>query len=67
MEPLGPRTGEFVPQLLPLFLEVSQDENDGVRNSAIFGIGEMALHGEEALYPYPFLHYVMKSMLLIVW
>jgi hypothetical protein len=65
MEPLGPRIGQFVPQLLPLFLQVSRDESDEVRNNAIFGIGEMVLHGKEALFPYPFLQYVTKSMLLI--
>jgi hypothetical protein len=66
MEPLGPRIGQFVPQLLPLFLQVSRDESDEVRNNAIFGIGEMALHGKEALFPYPFQRYVAKSMSLIV-
>jgi hypothetical protein len=66
MEPLGPRLGQFVPQLLPLFLQVSRDESDEVRNNAIFGIGEMVLHGKEALFPYPFQHYVAKSMSLIV-
>ncbi|PNF42980.1 hypothetical protein B7P43_G09585 [Cryptotermes secundus] len=52
MEPLGPRIGQFVPQLLPLFLQVSRDESDEVRNNAIFGIGEMVLHGKEALFPH---------------
>ncbi|KAJ4431592.1 hypothetical protein ANN_20191, partial [Periplaneta americana] len=54
MEPLGPRIGQFVPQLLPLFLQLSRDDSDEVRNNAIFGIGEMVLHGKEALFPYPF-------------
>ncbi|XP_069698314.1 importin-4-like [Periplaneta americana] len=52
MEPLGPRIGQFVPQLLPLFLQLSRDDSDEVRNNAIFGIGEMVLHGKEALFPH---------------
>lgn len=52
MEPLGPRIAQFVPQLLPLFLQLSRDESDEVRNNAIFGIGEMVLHGKEALFPH---------------
>nr|CAD7413649.1 unnamed protein product [Timema poppensis] len=52
MEPLGPRVAQFVPQLLPLFLQLAKDESDEVRNNAIFGVGEMVLHGKEALYPY---------------
>ncbi|CAG2066245.1 unnamed protein product, partial [Timema podura] len=53
MEPLGPRVAQFVPQLLPLFLQLAKDESDEVRNNAIFGVGEMVLHGKEALYPVP--------------
>lgn len=52
MEPLGPRIGQFVPQLLPLFLQLSKDESDEVRNNAIFGIGEMVLHGKHTLFPH---------------
>ncbi|XP_021926547.1 importin-4-like isoform X1 [Zootermopsis nevadensis] len=52
LEPLGPNIGQFVPQLLPLFLELSRDESDEVRNNAIYGIGEMALHGKEAVFPH---------------
>jgi len=62
MEPLGARIGQFVPQLLPLFLQLSKDESDEVRNNAIFGIGEMVLHGKHSLFPYPFTQYVKKSV-----
>jgi vesicle coat complex subunit len=55
MEPLGPKLGQFVPQLLPLFLELFKDESDEVRNNAVYGIGEMVLHGKEALFSYPFI------------
>jgi hypothetical protein len=50
MEALGPRIGQSVPQLLPLFLQLSRDESDELRNNVIFGIGEMFLHGKEALF-----------------
>jgi hypothetical protein len=62
LEPLGPNTGQFVPLLLPLFLELSRDESDEVRNNAIYGIGELAFHGKEALFPYPFMQYARKSV-----
>jgi HEAT repeat protein len=63
MESLAARIGQFVPQLLPFFLQFSRDESDDVRNNAIFGAGEMVFYGKEAVFPYPFL----QSMLLIVW
>ncbi|XP_063239917.1 importin-4-like [Bacillus rossius redtenbacheri] len=52
LQPLGPRSGQFVNQLLPLFLQASKDESDEVRNNAIFGIGELVCHGQEALHPH---------------
>lgn len=42
----------FVPQFLPTFLELTNDSNAEVRNNAIFGIGEIALHGKDAVYSY---------------
>ncbi|XP_046413500.1 importin-4-like isoform X1 [Neodiprion fabricii] len=51
---LGPTVANFVPQLLPRLLKLSTDPNAEVRNNAIYGIGELALHGKEAVYPrYP--------------
>lgn len=44
----------FVPQLLPTFLKFTNDSNADVRNNAIFGIGELAFHGKDAVYSYPF-------------
>lgn len=35
----------FVDQLMPAFLHNFRDEDKEVRNNAIFGIGELALHG----------------------
>lgn len=54
MEPLGPCAGHFVQELLPLALQMSQDEHEEVRNNAIYGLGELVLHAKEATYPYPF-------------
>ncbi|KOC63425.1 Importin-4 [Habropoda laboriosa] len=40
----------FVPQLLPTLLRLTDDESAEVRNNVIYGIGELALHGKEAVY-----------------
>jgi vesicle coat complex subunit len=66
MEPLSSRIGQFLPQLLPLFLQAFTDEDPQVRYNAFYGIGEMVVHGKESLYPYPFLHDVM-NVLLNIW
>ncbi|XP_015586290.1 importin-4 [Cephus cinctus] len=42
----------FVPQLLPTFLKLTDDPSAEVRNNAIYGIGELALHGKESVYQY---------------
>ncbi|XP_014468024.1 PREDICTED: importin-4-like [Dinoponera quadriceps] len=42
----------FVPQLFPIFLRLTHDPSSEVRNNVIYGIGEMALHGKEAVYSY---------------
>ncbi|KAI4495616.1 hypothetical protein M0802_008451 [Mischocyttarus mexicanus] len=42
----------FLPQVLPIFLKFANDSNANVRNNAIFGIGELALHGKDAVYPH---------------
>ncbi|KAK2578828.1 hypothetical protein KPH14_002445 [Odynerus spinipes] len=52
----------FVPQLLPTFLRFTNDPNADVRNNAIFGIGELALHGKDAVYShYPDILQVLSS------
>lgn len=49
-------TAAFVTQLLPAFLQTgTQDPCSEVRSNCFFGIGELALYGKEAVYPYPFL------------
>lgn len=52
MEALGPCAGHFVPELLPLVLQMSQDEHEEVRNNAIYGLGELVLHAKEVSYPF---------------
>lgn len=44
----------FIPQLLPTLLKLTNDPSAEVRNNAIYGIGELAFHGKEAVYSYPF-------------
>ncbi|XP_076749367.1 importin-4 [Xylocopa sonorina] len=46
------RVSTFVFQLLPIFLKLTDDPSAEVRNNAIYGIGELALHGKEAVYPH---------------
>lgn len=52
MEALGPCSAQFVGELLPLILSMSQDEHEEVRNNAIYGLGELVLHAKEATYPF---------------
>ncbi|KAE8750906.1 hypothetical protein FOCC_FOCC002334 [Frankliniella occidentalis] len=54
MEALGPCSAQFVGDLLPMVLQMSQDEHQEVRNNAIYGLGEFVLNAKEATYPlYP--------------
>lgn len=52
MKPLGVYVEKFVPQLLQLWLAGAKDSADEVRNNSIFGLGEMVLHGKEAVFKY---------------
>uniref|UniRef100_A0A6M2DTC3 Putative karyopherin importin beta 3 n=1 Tax=Xenopsylla cheopis TaxID=163159 RepID=A0A6M2DTC3_XENCH len=52
MAPLQQYVANIAPQLLPLLLQFSKDPKEDVRNNAIFGVGEMMLHGKELLYPH---------------
>lgn len=52
----------FVPQLLPAFLKFTNDSNVDVRNNAIYGLGELALHGKDAIFShYPDILQVLSS------
>lgn len=46
VEALGTVSGQFVPQLLPLFMQGACDEDDEVRSNAIYGLGVLGQHGE---------------------
>lgn len=60
-------TAAFVTQLLPTFLQTgTQDPCNEVRSNCFFGIGELALYGKEAVYPYPFLLLFCNDQILII-
>lgn len=40
-------SGQFVPQLLPLFLQGACDGDDEVRSNAIYGLGVLGQNGED--------------------
>ncbi|KAK1123971.1 hypothetical protein K0M31_006999 [Melipona bicolor] len=44
------RVANFICQLLPLFLKLADDSSGEIRNNAIYGIGEIVLHGKDAVY-----------------
>jgi hypothetical protein len=57
MAPLGPtQLPSLLNLLLPLLLKLSADKDEDVRNNAVFALGELARHGKEAVYPYPFIY-----------
>ncbi|XP_015437006.1 PREDICTED: importin-4 [Dufourea novaeangliae] len=47
----GLKHAAFINQLLPLLFTLVDDPSDEVRNNAIYGIGELALHAKDAVYP----------------
>ncbi|XP_068205892.1 importin-4-like [Palaemon carinicauda] len=49
VEALGSASGQFVPQLLPLFQSGARDEDDEVRSNSIYGLGVLGQHGGEAI------------------
>jgi hypothetical protein len=50
MEPLKGALEPFVPTLLTTFLGLIKDDDEDVRNNAVFGLGELALHGGGGLH-----------------
>ncbi|XP_071445043.1 importin-4-like [Hetaerina americana] len=50
IEPLSYRVSAYAPNLLNILLNASKDKHEDVRNNAIFGLGELVLHGKEALH-----------------
>lgn len=55
MSCLGVYVEKFVGELMNLWFTGAKDSADEVRNNAIFGLGEMVLHGKEIIYSYPLL------------
>lgn len=45
----------FVPVLLNLWMIGAKDPAEEVRNNAVFGLGEMILHGKEKIFRYSYL------------
>jgi hypothetical protein len=45
MKPLAGNLDPFINHLVPVFVRLSKDKDDDVRNNAIFGLGELALYG----------------------
>lgn len=43
-------SANWVESLLPIFISCVQDRNNEVRNNAVYGLGEMVLHGNECSY-----------------
>ncbi|CAG9833233.1 unnamed protein product [Diabrotica balteata] len=53
MKSLGIYVEKFVPTLLNLWFTGARDSADEVRNNAIFGLGEMILHGKDKILSLP--------------
>lgn len=54
MKPLGVYVEKFVMPLLQLWHSGAKDPNEECRNNAVYGLGEMILHGKDVIFPYPF-------------
>lgn len=54
MEPLDGVLEPFVPHLYTAFTTLMRDSDSEVRNNAVFGLGELVLHGRELLFSYVF-------------
>ena len=51
MEPLAGVLEPFAGQLYNTFTTLMKDEDSEVRNNAIYGLGELVMHGRELLFP----------------
>merc|ERR1719383_703410 len=52
MEPLQGRLEPFIPHVLPVYMESTKDEENDVRNNAVYGLGELVLWGGELMNPH---------------
>lgn len=50
MEPLDGVLEPFVPHIYMAFMTLMRDSDGEVRNNAIFGLGELVLHGRELMF-----------------
>lgn len=50
MSCLGVFIEKFVAQLMQLWLVGMKDNSEEVRNNAVYGLGEMILHGKDATF-----------------
>ncbi len=50
MEPLGGVLDPFIPTLMKTFTHMISDPEEDVRNNAVFGLGELALHGGSSVF-----------------
>ncbi len=50
MESLRGELEPFVSHIMPAFLKLVRDEDDDVRNNAVFGLGELVLHSGPVMY-----------------
>lgn len=50
MEPLDGVLEPFVPHLYTAFTTLIRDSDSEVRNNAVFGLGELVLHGRQLLF-----------------
>jgi len=51
MESLHGQLEPFVSHIMPIFIRLITDEDDDVRNNAVFGLGELVLHGGDVMHP----------------
>jgi len=49
VEPLAGVLDPFLPHLMPVFMELTRDEEDDCRNNAVYGLGELILWGGEIM------------------
>lgn len=49
MSCIGTYVEPYVPKLMELWMRGMKDNSGEVRNNAVFGLGEMILHGQEKI------------------
>lgn len=52
---LGEKNNELSELMFSLVIPLIEDEDDSVRNNAIFAIGEIVFYGKESVYKFVFL------------